>query len=436
MRNVIYNFLWRSDPCAHPVYKINEEYTANIDPVIQNIQPNTTTARPTATTHIQITVQPVLVTSASSKVPVEVTSVQTQEPYTHHALTESSTLASPSHPVPSPLPSTVQAYSQHPPSISSVDAPIKVVSPSAEPYHAPSESPKPSSSRAAVAHEKPKPYPKPAHTSPTLGSSGSQWCMTYSPYTASGDCKTASAVSSDIAAIASKGFSSIRLYSTDCSGLAHVGSAASSHGLKIILGIFISETGISAAEEQIDEIIQWSKEGEGFTGVEMIVVGNEAVFNGYASASDLAAFITKCKAAFAAAGYTGPITTTEPINVLQEHGSTLCPVLDAAAANIHPFFNADVAAANAGAFVAQELALLEKICPGLEAYNLETGWPSAGQTNGEACPGEEEQRVAIASIKEHVGGKSAFFSFENDLWKSEGEFAVEQSWGCSQLFGD
>ena len=403
--------------------------------MIQNIQPNTTTTQITATTQIRITVQPVPATIASSEVPVDVTSLQTQELYTYDHLTKSSTLASSPHPAPTLSSSTTQVYVQHP-SPSSVDAPIKVVSLSPEPYHPPSQAPKPSSTPLAIAHPKPKPHPKPAHTSPTLGSSGSQWCMTYSPYTGSGDCKSASAVSSDVAAIASKGFSSIRLYSTDCSGLAHVGTAASSYGLQIILGIFISETGISAAEEQIDEIIQWSKEGEGFTGVEMIVVGNEAIFNGYASASDLAAFITKSKAAFAAAGYTGPVTTTEPINVLQEHGSTLCPVLDAAAANIHPFFNADVAAANAGVFVAQELALLEKICPGLEAYNLETGWPSAGQTNGEACPGEEEQRVAIASIKEHVGGKSAFFSFENDLWKSEGEFAVEQSWGCSQLFGD
>ena len=206
--------------------------------------------------------------------------------------------------------------------------------------------------------------------------------------------------------------------------------------MQLILGIFISDTGIAAAEEQIEEMIEWSEGKGGWTGVEMIVVGNEAVFNGYASASELAAFIVKCRVAFSGAGYSGPITTTEPINILQEHGSTLCPVIDAAAANIHPFFNADVSASNAGQFVAQELALLEKICPGLEAYNLETGWPSKGQTNGEACPGEEEQRVAIASIMEHVGGKSAFFSFENDMWKEEGLFAVEQSWGCSQLFGE
>lgn len=258
--------------------------------------------------------------------------------------------------------------------------------------------------------------------------------MTYSPYTASGDCKSGSAVSSDVASIAAKGFSSIRLYSTDCSGLEHVGSAASSHGLKLILGIFISDAGISEAESQVDEITSWASGN--WQNIEMIVVGNEAVFNGYCSASELAAFITECKSAFSAAGYTGPVTTTEPINILQEEARTLCPVLDAAAANIHPFFNADVSAPNAGLFVAKELALLESICPGLQAYNLETGWPSAGDTNGEACPGKEEQAVAIKSIQEHVGGKCVFFSFEDDLWKAGGQFAIEQSWGCSQLFGD
>ena len=258
--------------------------------------------------------------------------------------------------------------------------------------------------------------------------------MTYSPYTASGDCKSASAVSSDVAAIASKGFSSIRLYSTDCSGLQNVGSAAAAHGLKLVLGVFISETGIGAAQEQVSEITQWA--GGKWDCVEMIVIGNEAVFNGYCTASALAGFVSSAKSAFQKAGYTGAVTTTEPLNVLQEYAATLCPVMDVASANIHPFFNADVDAAQAGHFVVTELRLLATVCPGKVTYNLETGWPNQGRANGAACPGTAEQKQAVQSIKELAGGKSAFFSFEDDLWKAEGELGVERSWGCSQLFGD
>ena len=263
--------------------------------------------------------------------------------------------------------------------------------------------------------------------------------MTYSPYTSAGACKDAGAVASDIEAIASKGFSSIRLYSTDCSGLSNAGSAAANHGLKLVLGVFINEAGIEAAKPQIGEISSWAKSTPGgFSNVEMIVIGNEAIFNNYCTADELASFITEAKSELSSAGYTGPFTTTETLNILTQHAPTLCPALDALAANIHPFFNPAVSASEAGSFVTKELEALAQVCPGkqMEAYNLETGWPHTGSANGVAVPGQAEQREAVMAIKDAAGGKSAFFSFVDDLWKHEGEFGVEQSWGCSQLFGN
>lgn len=246
--------------------------------------------------------------------------------------------------------------------------------------------------------------------------------MTYSPYNADGSCKDSSSVAADVKSIATKGFSTIRLYSTDCEGLPFVGAVAKSSGLKLILGVFISSTGISAAEDQIQEIIEWAAGDWGC--IEMIVVGNEAIFNQFASAKDLADFIGRAREAFKKAGYSGPVTTTEPLSVLRDNARLLCPILDIAAANIHPFFNSGVDAKGAGEFVARELQLLESICPGLPAYNLETGWPSAGQPNGAAVPGIEEQRIAVESIQKIAGGSSAFFSFDDDLWKTTGAFGV------------
>ncbi|MCJ1302104.1 hypothetical protein MMC08_004905 [Hypocenomyce scalaris] len=270
-------------------------------------------------------------------------------------------------------------------------------------------------------------------SSAPMGSTGSQWCMTYSPYNADSSCKDASSVASDISTIAAKGFTSVRLYSTDCSGLPNVGSVAASLGLKLVLGIYISDTGISVAAEQISAITQWAN-GD-YSNVEMIVVGNEAVFNGYCTASALAAFITSAKSTFAAAGYTGPVTTTEPMNILQQYADTLCPVVDVAASNIHPYFNSATSASQAGAFVASSLQELAALCPGgKEAWNLETGWPHAGDANGAAVPGVQEQETAIASIRSAAGGQCAFFSFVDDLWQAPGPYGVEQSWGCSQLF--
>ncbi|TGO54518.1 hypothetical protein BCON_0106g00350 [Botryotinia convoluta] len=264
----------------------------------------------------------------------------------------------------------------------------------------------------------------------SVGSSGKQWAMTYSPYQDSGSCKTAAEVSVDVALIAAKGFTAIRIYSTDCSGLENVGNAAKLAGLKLIVGIFISETGCSGAADQVTDLIAWGQ----WSLVELIVVGNEAVFGGHTTASELAAFISSSRSSFASAGYTGQITTTEPLNIWQENTSVLCSVVDITGANLHPFFNAEVTAENAGKFALSQLELADAICPGLTAINLETGWPSAGTCNGAACPGADEQKTAVASIIESCGGRAAIFSYTNDLWKQPGGFGCEQSWGSIHLF--
>lgn len=349
-------------------------------------------------------------------------------PYTSSAQSTSasaptSVVAAPSAPASSAPASSAPAASSVPASSAPVSSAPASSAPASSAYNAPSSSVAASSSSA--------PSPSSSSTSSPIGG-GNQWCMTYSPYSSSGSCKGAEEVSADIAIIASKGFSSIRLYSTDCSGLENVGGAAKKYNLKLVLGIYISNTGISGAQAQVSAIVSWA--AGNWAAVEMIVVGNEAVFNGYASMSDLAAFISSAKSAFKAAGYSGPVTTTEPINILQENAGSLCGVIDVVAANIHPFFNAGVSAFEAGKFVADQLKELEKVCPKLKSYNLETGWPHSGDANGKAVPGKEEQALAIKSIMKHAGGNSVFFSFVDDLWKQPGQLGVEQSWGCSQLF--
>ena len=267
----------------------------------------------------------------------------------------------------------------------------------------------------------------------SVGSTGDQWAITYTPYNDNLTCKNKAAILADVAAIAKKGFTSIRVYATDCSTLKHVGSAAALHRLKLILGVHIDDTILMLAQPQVNEIITWAN-GK-WDLVEMIVIGNEAVFNQFTTAAMLAEFISQSREILREAGYTGPITTTEPLNILSQHASTLCPVIDVAAANIHPFFHPEVSADAAGDYVALELDRLEDLCEGKQGVTLETGWPKRGVANGDAVPGVLEQWVAIAAIKKMAGGRSAFLSFADDGWKDKGDFGVETSWGCSHIFG-
>jgi len=257
-----------------------------------------------------------------------------------------------------------------------------------------------------------------------------QYGMTFSPYTASGNCMTQDEVTKNIQTIKDKGFNLARVYSTDCNSLEYIGSACKSLGMNMIVGVYIESSGISGAQEQVDAINKWAQ----WDLVELIVVGNEAISSGYVSATQLAGFISSAKSAFSGAGYTGHVTTTEPIDIWQEYGtSALCSPVDVVGANIHPFFNSQTTAEKAGEFALSEYKILQQIC-GKDVINLETGWPNAGSPNGAAIPGASEQKIAVQSIAKAIGSKSIFFSYANDEWKSPGSFGVEQHWGCADVF--
>ena len=202
----------------------------------------------------------------------------------------------------------------------------------------------------------------------------------------------------------------------------------------MILGIYVDETGIgSNTDAQVATLTKWGSDK--WDLVEMVVAGNEAMFYGYTTAEGLAGFVNDVRSKFRAAGYQGPVGTSEVPGTFTTYADVLCPAVDYAAANIHPFFNAEVAAKDAGDFVVTQLDNIAKACGyKKEAYNLESGWPSLGSANGLAIPSVEDQKTAIASIMEKAGNKTAMFSYENDSWKAPGEHGVEQHWGCGSLF--
>ncbi|KAI1921169.1 hypothetical protein LOZ65_003837 [Ophidiomyces ophidiicola] len=277
--------------------------------------------------------------------------------------------------------------------------------------------------------EPPKPQePKPDGPKPGLGG-GEKWGMTYSPFTDNSLCKDVNQMKSDIATIKQKGFKVVRVYAPDCNALQTIGDACKANGLRMIIGVFISNTGIQGAQKQVTDIVSWGQ----FNIVDLIVVGNEAIFQKHADAGSLASFIASCKATFQKAGYTGPVTTTEPLNIWQASASQLCGVIDVLGANIHPFFNAGVAPSEAGKFVKGQMDILQGLC-NKKVINLETGWPSKGLNNGLAVSGGAEQKTAIKSIVKAVGSDSVFFSFRDDKWKDPGPFGVEQNWGCINVF--
>lgn len=269
------------------------------------------------------------------------------------------------------------------------------------------------------------------------GTPGKPWGISYTPYKTGpeGGCKSRDDVFSDIKKIAGAGMTEVRVYSTDCDTLPNVGDACTEYGVRMIIGIYVDSPGCDARNPSVAEQISAIKSWGQWNMVDLITVGNEAVFHGYCQPSELASLVTKCRGEFA--GYTGPYTTAETVNIWQQSdfSAAMCGVVDYAGCNAHAFFNTETEASQAGTFVKSQLDLVSKICnkPGVI---LETGWPSAGNAMGKAIPGEAQQQQAIDSIVKEVGGMSILFSLFNDLWK-DGSTACgcEQFFGCDKVLG-
>lgn len=280
------------------------------------------------------------------------------------------------------------------------------------------------------------PAPSTGGSSPGGSSLGQvpNYAITYTGYNPeTSDCMDASQVKSDLQKIQSNGFHAVRLYSTDCNQLETVASQAIEMGMKVILGVFIDQGGVSSGTSQVADIVTWGT-ANGWKDIEFIVLDNEAVIDGYCTASELAAFVTAAKSTIKAAGYKGEFTISEPLNEWQQYGSTFCEVVDFASSNIQAFFNGDVTAEKAGSFVAEEVAILKKICPQSDVVFVgESGWPTQGDPNGAAIPGVSEQKAAMDTIRQECGTYTAQFSYSSDKWKQPGTFGVEQFWGLSEF---
>ena len=266
-------------------------------------------------------------------------------------------------------------------------------------------------------------------TSVPTGASGDHMGMTFTLFKGQNDCMSKSEVMDKIGTLKKKGFSHVRVYDTQCDTLEKVGEACKTYGMKMILGVFTDGT----EKQQVDEIANWAQ----WDLVSLIVAENEAITGGTMQPAEVVQNIKEWKSTWEAAGYTGKVTIAEPINVWLDHGATLCPAVDILGANLHPYFNKEFSAAQAGELVGNQIRDLKQVCSGKDVINLETGWPNAGNANGLAIPGIAQQATAIKSLREAVGDVSVFFSYEDDSWKSkvvDDALGVEQHWGCIDQF--
>lgn len=362
--------------------------------------------------------------------------------------TETVVYVAPTPEVP-PAASTTQA--QSPPQTPSTKTPVVSVeqapsSPSpVKPAPEPTTSAKPTSAKPSSPPQEPpstKPAPSPSPVSsaatsassspsvppPTSGGS-SLHGVTYSPYKGSGGCKTKQEVDNDFALFA-KDHGIIRLYGVDCDQVATAYAAAKKYGNKLFLGIFdISDLALT---EAVSAIADGVKNDWGI--VDTVSVGNELVNNGQVTPAQSLTALDKARTALRAAGYEGPVVIVDTFVAVLDHPE-LCEKSDYCAVNIHPFFDGNVPAGEAGKFVTSTVSSVRrKLSTDKRIVVTETGWPWQGEPNHAAVPGMDQQSKAVSSIKGAYSSKPGdviLFTAFNDLWKKAdaNTFMAEQFWG-------
>ncbi|KAI9830260.1 MAG: hypothetical protein M1819_005787 [Sarea resinae] len=244
--------------------------------------------------------------------------------------------------------------------------------------------------------------------------------ITYSPYNSDGSCKSQDQVTADFEQIT--GYSSVRIYGTDCDQVSNVLAASQAKDMKLFTGVY----DITQLESELNTII--SACSGSWSTVDTIGIGNELVNAGTASSADVVNAVNTARAILRAAGYAGPVVTVDTFDALINNPE-LCLASDYAAANCHAFFASDVSASEAGAYVLSQAQQVSLACNRKHTVITESGWPKEGQTNGAAIPSVENQQAAIDSLRENFSSSLVLFNAFDDDWKQPGAFDAEQHWG-------
>lgn len=178
----------------------------------------------------------------------------------------------------------------------------------------------------------------------------------------------------------------------------------------------------AANEEEIQQLIAIGREGN----AEALIVGSEVLLRQDMAPEELIALIERVRAAVPGV----PVTSNDTCQVLIDNPE-LVAACDLVTANSYPYWET-VPAQDAVAHVAREY---ERVCaayPDKQVVIGETGWPSAGASNGVAVPDPVSQRRFLAGFAQWArsrGVQYLYFSAFDEAWKATGEGAVGAHWG-------
>ena len=224
-----------------------------------------------------------------------------------------------------------------------------------------------------------------------LASGGKLYCVSYAPFRGAQDplvettTVTAAQIEEDLA-ILSRYTDCIRTYSVD-HGLDQIPAIAQRHGLKMMLGVWLSNDPVKNSQ-QISTGIALAKAFPDV--VRSMVVGNETLLRGELSATDLTARIREVKSKVSV-----PVTYADVWEFWLRY-SDLRYAVDFVTIHILPYWeDFPLPAAAAAAHVDAIRHQVATAIPDKEIMIGEVGWPSSGRMREGAQPSPSNQARVI-----------------------------------------
>lgn len=215
--------------------------------------------------------------------------------------------------------------------------------------------------------------------------------------------------------------STIRTYG--CTGtLATIPEYCEILGVECYVGAWLGRYG-TVNEKEIEGIIAIANKK--LACVKGLIVGNEVLLRDDLTEEELITYIRKVKNTTDI-----PVTTAEIWPVWQNH-PRLAKEVDFIVVHIHPYWE-NVPIGAAVQRVLQHWKSLREQYPDKRIIIGETGWPSAGQKQGEAVPSNENQANFFREFTSLAKAeKIDYFYFEifDELWKDAFEGGAGGHWG-------
>ncbi|MBD26060.1 MAG: hypothetical protein CMG46_13830 [Candidatus Marinimicrobia bacterium] len=221
----------------------------------------------------------------------------------------------------------------------------------------------------------------------------------------------------------------VRTYAVD-PGLDLVPSLANKNGLKVSLGLWLSDV-VELNEKQIKRGIEVIKQNPDV--IDRVFVGNEAVLRGELTALEVGEYIMRVKKAIPK---NIPVGTADVWSVWLKYPE-LAEYSDFIGIHLLPYWEG-IKAQDSMAYIENRFAMVKKSFPKKPVVIAEAGWPSEGRVKKGSVPSPAMQAYFLRHFLTLAEAESYdYYIIEafDQPWKAEQEGAVGAFWGLFDAEG-